>query len=588
MLSHPLSFARSRRRSVLARVLFCGLLMPSVAAAQPADPKATLASGMRSAASKDWARAATEFAAAHTVLPSPDALEGLANAQYQQRHDAEAYAAYDEWLKTYGSTASSQKKKLSESRLKELADRTGLLAFDVSEVGATVTVDERPVGTSPLVTALRLGQGPHRVRVTKDGFTPFDQVPNVAPRSTQSVTAKLDARTTKGRLVVKEKAGKAIRVLVDGIDMGDAPWTGDVDAGPHEVGGRGPGVAVLSERRVVERATTTDIDLVASSRTSALKVSTSDGKGLIYLDSKLVGEGVFSQEVPAGTHVLRISREGYEPFEESLELKDKETLARSITLMLSTKIDTRAVQAESRPLEGLYGGFGLLMTWLPGGMKHAMQKTCEGAKPAELTACEGATGGLGGGITGFVGYHWDPVGIELFAGAHYDQSSPSLTWAASTTDPGLGPDPARVESFVVRRVGGFGIVRVRLTFQSEALRFGLAGGVGLAYSSLHLSRETTAAANSNARDVFAPDAEGYLSPVLSLEPSIQYRLTGHTTVALGLSLLVESPRSFDQIPTTPKSGGRSLGPSGLTTPAYELATGTQVYIGPFIGMMFGP
>ena len=32
----------------------------------------------------------------------------------------------------------------------------------------------------------------------------------------------------------------------------------------------------------------------------------------------------------------------------------------------------------------------------------------------------------------------------------------------------------------------------------------------------------------------------------------------------------------------------SLGPSGLTTPAYDLATGTQVFVGPFIGMMFGP
>jgi len=55
-----------------------------------------------------------------------------------------------------------------------------------------------------------------------------------------------------------------------------------------------------------------------------------------------------------------------------------------------------------------------------------------------------------------------------------------------------------------------------------------------------------------------------------------------------VSLLVESPRTFDQIPTTKAESGHRLGPSGLTTPGYELATGTQVFFGPFIGMMFGP
>lgn len=82
--------------------------------------------------------------------------------------------------------------------------------------------------------------------------------------------------------------------------------------------------------------------------------------------------------------------------------------------------------------------------------------------------------------------------------------------------------------------------------------------------------------------------EGYLSPALSLEPSVRYRLGRTTAVSLGLSLLVESPRAFDQIPTTKQDSRRALGPSGLTTPAYPLASGTQVFVGPTVGMMFGP
>lgn len=526
---------------------------------------------------------------ARKLATSADALGAEAGAHYQQKRDAEAYAAYEEWLKSFGAKATPAKRKTAETRLKELAERTGQLSFDVAEPGAAIVIDDKPVGTSPLAAPLRLASGPHRVRVTKEGFVPFDQTPNVAAGQTSAVLVKLEAQSTKGRLSVKEKSGKPIRVFVDGVDMGDAPWSGEVDAGQHEVSGRSGAMRAAPEKVTVERGKAHDVELAGSTSAATLKIGTSDGKGLVYLDGKLVGEGTFSSEIPAGTHTVRITREGYDPFEEQLDLKDKETLSRSVTLTLSSKIETGAVQQETRPLEGLYGGFGLLMTLLPSGMNHSMEKTCQASdKPVELTSCDGEGGSPGGGLTGFIGYHWDPVGIELYGGAQYDQSSPTLTWGESSVDPGIGPDPARTEEFKVRRIGGFGAFRVRLTFQSEKLRFSVAGGVGLSYRSVHLTRDTTATANSALRDVFVPDGQGYLSPVISLEPSLQYRLSPKTAVALGLSMLIESASAFDQTPTTPAEGNHRLGASGLTTPSYQLATETQVFIGPFIGMMFGP
>jgi hypothetical protein len=566
--------------------------VPSVASAQAPDAKTSLANGEKAARAKDWAKAQADFEAANAAAPSEAALDGLANAHYQQKHDAEAFVAYESWIKTYGATAPG-KKRAAEARLKELEGRTGLLALDAPESGAAVSVDGKAVGTTPLAAPLRLALGPHRIRITKDGFLPFDQAPNVAAGATATVQVKLEAQSSKGRLSVREKAGKPLRVLVDGVDMGEAPWAGDVEAGPHEVSGRSGPLTAAPEKVTVERGKTKDVELAASASYATLKVGTSDGKGLVYLDDKLVGEGTFTSDVPSGQHSLRITREGYDPFEEAIELKERETIARTITLKLSSKIDTGPVQKENRALEGIYGGFGLLMTFLPGGMNSSMQKTCEGARPAELTSCDGESGGIGGGATGFIGYHWDPVGVELFLGAQYDETSPTLKWGPSSTDPGFGPDPARKEEFTVRRIGGLGALRVRLTLQGEKIRFSVAGGVGLSYRSLILTRDTSRDSDG-AKDALVPDAQGYLSPVLSFEPSIQYRLGAHTAVALGLSVLAESPRAFDQIPTTKAENGHGFSngpaapPSGLTTPAYELASGTQVFIGPFIGMMFGP
>ncbi len=585
------TFARTSRVAVVlvAALASPAIVTPATAFAQAsADGKTRLANGDAAARAKDWPKAAAEYEAANRASPSAEALEGLANAHAQQKHDAEAYAAYEEWLKTYGPKAPRAKKSVAEARLKELAARTGLLTLDVSEQGAQITIDDKPSGTTPLAGPLRVAIGTHRVRVVKEGFRGADLPAHVTAGPATTLTLKLDAQTSKGRLDVKEKNGKPVRVVVDGVDMGEAPWSGEVEAGPHTVEGRAAALATVTEKVEVERDKTRHVELSAIATSATLKVSTSDGKGLIYLDNKLVGEGTFASELPGGIHALRITREGYDPFEETLELRDKDTLSRSITLTLSSKIETESVQKEKRPLEGIYGGFGLLMSLAPGGMGHSMQTTCGGDKPAELTSCEGESGAIGGGLNGFIGYHWDPVGVELFGGAHYDQSTPTLTWGPSSTDPGIGPDPARKEEFGVRRVGGFGLFRLRLTLQGEKLRFSVAGGVGLSYRSMFLTRDTTAVANADFRDAFVPGAQSYLSPVISLEPSIQYRLGARVALAVGASLLVESPRTFDQIPTTPQEGTHRLGPSGLTTPSYELATGTQVFVGPFVGMMFGP
>ncbi|MBS2015533.1 MAG: PEGA domain-containing protein [Deltaproteobacteria bacterium] len=581
---------------------------PLVVHAQPAAPtndaaKAALANGDKAARAKDWAKALSEYEAANKAQPSADALEGIANAHAQTKNDAVAYATYEEWKRTYGPKAAKPKNDAIDARMKEIASRTGELTIsleDPSAAGATVLVDDKPApgAATPKGYVLRLPPGPHRVRVTKDGFGAFDQVPNVAAGASATLAVKLEALATKGRLSVKEKTNKPIRVTVDGVDMGDAPWTGDVDPGAHDVAGRGPGVVAAPEKVTIERGKTKEVELVASSSIATVKVATSDGKGLIYLDDKAVGEGTFTSEIPSGQHTIKITREGYDPFEETIELKDKETLARTITLKLSSKIETSQVQQEGRRMEGVYGGFGLLYTALPSGMKHSMARTCEASdKPAELTSCDGTGGSVGGGVTGVLGYHWDPVGIELFMAVNYDQNAPTLEWAASSTDPGFGADPARTEEFNVRRVGGLGALRIRLTHQWEKIRLTAAAGVGLSYRVMFLDRDATAKNVPGARDVYVPDSQSYVSPVLSFEPQVQYRLTATTAIGLGLQMLVESPRAFDQTPTAPAEGGHRLcvpnaSPpqcaGSINTPRYELASGTQVYMGPFIGMTFGP
>ena len=577
----------ARLSSILAAVLFFTQAAPAFA--QGADPKALLADGDKAAKNKEWQKALDAYAAANKASPSLEALEGVANAHYQLKNDGEAIAAYTEWLSKYGQNVAPPRKKAAEARLKELSDRTGAVTLTVNEAGAQILVDDKPAGTSPLAQPLRMSAGPHRIRVTKDGFVPFDQTPNVIAGGTSTIAVTLEAASTKGRLSVKEKTGKPIRVIVDGVDQGDAPWSGEVEAGTHDVQGRSPSMSTAPEKVTIERGKTKDVELIASSTTAPVKITTSDGKGLIYIDDKLVGEGNFSADLPAGPHRVRVTREGYDPFEEEIVVKDKEPFTRGVTLKLSSKIETGQIQKQGRALEGLYGGFGLFGMILPGGNGSSPQKQCEGKRPAELNSCD-VGGNSGAGLDGFIGYHWDPVGVELMAAGQYDQQTVKNEWNAASVDPGIGPDPARNEEFVFRRVGVMGVARIRVTFQTEKLRFTAAAGVGLSNRMMWMTRETTSRTDPSIPSdrVVTEDPLTYWSPVISIEPTIMYRLTQGVAIGLSLHMLMDSPRTFDSIPRSNREQTHFLGRSGLTTPAYELATGTQFYIGPAIGMMFGP
>jgi hypothetical protein len=405
--------------------------------------------------------------------------------------------------------------------------------------------------------------------------------------------------SAKGRLVVKEASGKPVRVFVDNIDMGDAPWSGDVDAGSHDVVVRGGGLAAAPQKVTVEGGKTQEVTLSASSSSAPVKIGTSDGKGLIYLDDKLVGEGSFVSDIPAGVHRLRITREGYDPFEEEITVKDKEPFARTVTLKISSKIET-GVAAEVDRLEGLYGGFNFAGLFTPGGMKSDVQKLCEN-KPVDVSNCD-APDGFGGGFGAFIGYHWDPVGIELYAAGQYDARTMKVDWAPSTTDPGVGPNPPRHEEYKLYRVGGMGIARARLTLQNAHIRGTFALGVGIVRRAIFFTRDTTSPDGKISDFKYVSDSAGYWSPIVSFEPAISYRLSRGVAVSAGLQLFFESPSTFmsgnpkNENPRSSAESGHRLGdsgpplfvPRGLVTNAMDLASNLQIFIGPFIGMMFGP
>jgi hypothetical protein len=560
---------------------------PARARAQTPAPSAELSQADAAARSKAWDSALAHYQAAMQAAPSSRAALGAADAIYHLGRLADAYDAYTDVQRSYPNLAGTDA-TLVASRLKELAAKTGWISIRVSEPGAQVDLDGSALGTSPVPALVRVPVGPHTVHVTKAGFGPFDARPDVASDGTAVVDVSLVREATQGHVVV-QSAGEPLRVIVDGVDVGVTPWEGDLSPGSHDVTGRSSTALAASQSINVVAGARVAVDLVATGTAAHLQIRTSDGQGAITVDGAPKAVGAYAGDVAAGPHTITVSRDGYQPYQKTMTLGVRETWAETVTLQPIAQNVAGTQRSERIEGEGVYGGFGL--AWVPqiASMGSELDTGCDTLGAA---SCDTPAPLASGMVFGYGGYTWNPVGFELFLAASADTVQQKASFNASGGNSGTLPttSPAREEKFTFARFGGIGALRVRAAYATPVIRVTAAAGVGLSYKVMLMKRDTTTTDGSGLRDVYVPDPVTYLSPGVSGEAAVHIRLSPTLALAVGAEFWAESAPSGTESP--PKSGRQLLKPNTLpvpvNTPQYHFASGAQVFLGPFLGMQFGP
>jgi hypothetical protein len=553
------------------------------------EARKQLMEGDTAARAKNWSEAVDHYTKSNDAMPNVMALTGLANAQYQLGKVLDAYASYADLLKTYGDRLARPQKTEAETRLAELGSKTGTVTITVDEPGVAIAIDGRAYGQSPRATPIRLVAGAHLFSLTKEGFVTFEKSTDVPGGGSATVDVKMSKVAAKGTLTVREKAGLAVRVVIDGSDVGPAPWTGEVEPGAHEVMVRSSSYAAPPQKIDVQKGAKLEVELVAAKAAAHLEVKTSDNKGNVYVDGKLVGEGSFSGDVGVGPHEIEVRREGYDPFKKSVVLADRQVYAESVALRRPGATLEETKYAEERQLLGVYGGFGVLGVAQIGGMGTELETHCSALG---AVSCD-TPGPLGGGAFGYVGYTFNPVGFEIFLGGLVDHTTQKATFdgAARNGENPLLATPARTESFSIFRVGGMGAIRVRGTVQTQRIRASLAAGLGLSYKVMAAQRKTESTDGRGLTDNDVLDTVSYVSPAISADLAIHFRAGPATGLSLGVMLWAENAgNSAATSPDTKRflTNAATQTAVPLATPAYHLASSPQVFLGPYVGMQFGP
>lgn len=190
------------RRSTIAGFLCAALALPAGAAEPPPEAKAAYEAGVVHFKAGRFADAIAEFNKAYRIAPNPVLVFNMARAFEELKDFASATRFYKRYLEMAPQAEDRPVVEESIRTLELLAARQekpaqGLLIVHAKPDGASVLINGRPAGTTPLRT--ELGVGKHFVAVEKSGFS----------RDTRELVIEKDGQHTLDVVLVPVAAAPA-------------------------------------------------------------------------------------------------------------------------------------------------------------------------------------------------------------------------------------------------------------------------------------------------------------------------------------------------------------------------------------------
>ena len=356
----------------------------------------------------DVERALEHFRKSRALYPSGKNVTNEAICLRKLKRYDEALEAYELVFTQYAGDLAGDDRAALAPAMAELREKLGDLWVSSNVEGsATVLVDGTPRATLPLAGPIRVMAGERVIRVVRSGYETYETRLKIDAQGAVTVDAKLEPLRQVGQLRVEDADGKPATVLVDGVEMGPAPWEGLLQPGAHvvwtrrgELGSAPQAVTVVASQIALVRPLAfplgPELHVEAEPRSARIEI---DGVGL--------GTGAWTGRLPEGKHSIKVLEEGYFTETESIESSAGQgVLNRTLRLGIDPDHPRWPKPPSGNFWLGAFGGFSG-----SGGIGAGAAEDCS----PRCTNHPWAYGGMGGVRGGFR----FPVGISIELGGGY-------------------------------------------------------------------------------------------------------------------------------------------------------------------------
>ena len=319
--------------------------LPGLVQAQPAgadsarkEARERFSRGLHLFENGDNGGALAEFQRANELIPNRLVLFNIGLVYAAMDRPVEAAATLEKVLKDAGPL---KPENLARAQaVKEEQEKRIALVDVTTNVPATIEVDGLEAGTTPLAAPLRVAAGTRVVGALASGHLPARREITVAGQTRAPLV--LELRPSEARLAHIEIrcALPGADVLVDGIPAGKTPLAASIttEPGTRVVELRRAGYLtqkrdiVLQDGARGELAFDPDIDAAAVASNGRLRLQIAEGEILVTVDGRPRGVYRESIALPAGPHLVRLERAGFEPENRQVAIPQGSELAVSVDL----------------------------------------------------------------------------------------------------------------------------------------------------------------------------------------------------------------------------------------------------------------
>lgn len=338
----------------LTLLLACALAVEPVAFAQtrgrPRPP--TVREQLPDAARREWdaARelfdaqdyqgALVEYLRAYELSKNPRVLYNVGICEKNLRRYARALARFQQQLAEGAGKLSPEEEQNVKEAIAAIEPFVSTIEVTSNEPGAMLYIDGLEAGQTPFAGPIPIDVGPHQLRLHKPGFQDATQNVAIAGNAGAKVNFKLEPLVKTALVTVNVVGAPQAHVVVDGVDMGLAPFKGEVGAGRHTFEARAPGYVTArqtSEVRYKEPLEIT-LSLSAERHEARVRIVAKPEGATIEIDGKVVGSTTWEGVLPSGGHQLVVRKPGYDTYSTELALNDDQT--RSVTVDLKPQRDS--------------------------------------------------------------------------------------------------------------------------------------------------------------------------------------------------------------------------------------------------------
>jgi hypothetical protein len=195
---------------------------------------------------KGYERALVKFRRAYELIPDSRLLFNIAACEKQLRHYGDTVRDLRKYMQMTPSLTQKER-DLAVDLLKTLEPYVSELTVVSSTDGVAVSIDDAPLGTTPITGTTLIESGKRHVHGTKDGMKPFDQILEVAGGGPSSVNLVMIKEVHQAHLAITATDHAVIEI--DGKPVGaDGHYDGFVDSGTHSLRVQAQGKAPHDEQ----------------------------------------------------------------------------------------------------------------------------------------------------------------------------------------------------------------------------------------------------------------------------------------------------------------------------------------------------